>query len=124
MIFCLCASLYFAVFLAACNYLAISYSFLRKMHCFYLFLSLSLMSWIILAIAMFSHVVSVAFLSVLSLVLVFFVRSASPAMKIFTHGSTSSANTIKRFFETNWFQLFRVFEHSSKEIIRLPGLLG
>lgn len=37
------------------------------MHCFYLFLSLSLMSWIILVIAMFSHDVSVAFLSVLSL---------------------------------------------------------
>lgn len=65
------------------------------------------MSWIILVIAMFSHVV---FLLLLLPSLFFIVLSVSPASKIFTHAWTSSAKTIKRFFETNWFQLFRVFE--------------
>lgn len=64
------------------------------------------MSWIILVIAMFSHVVFLLLLPSLFLI----VLSVSPATKIFTHASTSSTNTIKRFFETNWFQLFRVFE--------------
>lgn len=56
------------------------------------------------------HVLTCCVSSSFTLSLFFIVLSVSPATKIFTHASTSSTNTIKRFFETNWFQLFRVFE--------------